>query len=199
MKKERFIIAAFMIFWALLFVLEPVSSGPLEPVEETLVAEVIEPVEVLIVEPEPPEEPVEVIPEVLYYDVPLTEDLQDHIFEVCEKYSVDAGLVMAMIRKESTFNPDIVGDSGRSFGLMQIQPRWHQERMDKLGVTDLLDPYQNIVVGVDYIAELIGRGKGIEWALMAYNGGPSNANKGIEQVVRYADTVLAYQDELVWV
>ena len=130
----------------------------------------------------------------LYYDVPLNDDLQDYIFEVCEDYGVNHLVVLAMIKKESAFNSASVGDNGNSFGLMQIQPRWHQQRMNELGVTDLLDPYQNILVGVDYLADMMAYEKGLEWALMAYNGGPTYANQKLAsgEVNKYAKSVLEY-------
>lgn len=133
-----------------------------------------------------------------YFDVPLSEDLQDHIFMVCESYGIDPAIVIAMIQRESNFVIDIVGDNGNSFGLMQIQPRWHRDRMEKLGCTDLLNPYQNVNVGVDYLAELFEKGKSVEWVLMAYNGGPSYANKKAAngEVSTYARDVISESERL---
>lgn len=116
---------------------------------------------------------------VMIFDVPLDAELQLFIAQACERHHIDPAIIMAMIERESSYQANVMGDGGNSFGLMQIQPRWHQGRMDKLGVTDLLDPYQNVTVGIDYLAELLERGKGLEWALMAYNAGPSGANSGI--------------------
>ena len=113
---------------------------------------------------------------VVYFNVPLSEDVQDHIFENCNFYNVEPTLVIAIIEKESRYNEQAIGDRGRSYGLMQIQPRWHYSRMVDLGCKDLLDPYQNISVGVSYLSELLSRGNSVEWVLMAYNGGPSYAN-----------------------
>ena len=125
-------------------------------------------------EPEVVEEPVAV--SARYFDVPLDRDLQDHIFAECEKYGIrHPQYIFAMIQRESGYQVDAIGDNGKAFGLMQVQPRWHQDRMERLGVTDLLDPYQNVTVGIDFMAELMGYGEGVEWALMAYNSGPSNA------------------------
>lgn len=138
--------------------------------------------------PEPAYEPVEPIAEhvnaievepektVEYFDVPLSEDLQDHIFELCESSGIEPTIIIAMIKTESNYDVDVIGDNGNSLGLMQIQPRWHRARMDELGCEDLLDPYQNVTVGIDLLAELIGYGQGLEWALMAYNGGHIYAN-----------------------
>lgn len=138
--------------------------------------EVVEEIEV--VEPAEPETPA-----VTYYDVPLDYAVQDHIFAICEEYSVDPALIVAMIERESTFRIDAVGDSGRSLGLMQIQPRWNAERMNRLGCLDLLDPYQNVTVGVDIVAGYLDDGYSLEWTLMAYNGGPSYANNWYSQGV----------------
>lgn len=137
-------------------------------------------------------------PKVTYFDVPLDESLQDYIFEVCASYDVDPALVVAIIKKESNFNDDAKGDSGRSLGLMQIQPRWHQARMDRLGCPDLLNPYNNVTVGTDILAELFRTGKSLEWVLMAYNGGTSYANKKVaaHQISDYASTVIRYMNGL---
>ena len=153
------------------------------PVEEIDIIVEEEPV----IEAEPEEEEI-----VRYFDVPLDEDLQDHIFALCEERGFDPAIVVAMIERESDFNPSNMGDGGNSYGLMQIQPRWHQSRMDKLGCGNLLDPYQNITVGLDYLVELSETGKGIEWVLMAYNGGPSYANRkaGNGEISGYASWVL---------
>ena len=113
----------------------------------------------------------------LYYDIPLDEDLQDYILEVCHDYGVNHLIVLGMIEKESAFGPNVISDNEEAFGLMQIQPKWHQERMGRLGVTDILDPYQNVLVGVDYFAEMLSYDRGIAWALMAYNGGATYANE----------------------
>lgn len=142
-----------------------------------------------------PSEPVETVE---YFDVPLDTELQDFIFAECAVRGVDPEIVISMIERESKFNASAVGDGGNSLGLMQIQPRWHKARMDRLSCDDLLDPYQNVTVGIDYIAELMEKEKSIEWVLMAYNGGPNYANKLVAKgkVSDYAKTVLCYSDRL---
>ena len=135
-------------------------------------------------------------PKVTYFNVPLDKRLQDYIFELCADYDVDPALVMAVIKKESKFEEEIVGDNGNSFGLMQIQPRWHQARMERLDCPNLLDPYHNVTVGIDILAELFDTGKSLEWVLMAYNGGASYANKKVAagELSDYARTVIGYMN-----
>lgn len=129
--------------------------------------------------------------------VPLAEDLQLHIADLCEEYHIQPELVLAVIEQESQYKPEAIGDSGNSLGLMQIQPRWHGERMQKLGCDDLLDPYQNVTVGVDILAEKLAKGS-TEWALMAYNGGNqyADAMQGRGVVSEYAEAVIMLAEEL---
>ena len=78
------------------------------------------------------------------YDVPLASELQLFIATTCEDYHIDNALVIAMISVESKYNANAIGDGGDSIGLMQIQSKWHAERMARLGVTDLTNPYENL-------------------------------------------------------
>jgi soluble lytic murein transglycosylase-like protein len=97
------------------------------------------------------------------------------------------------------FDAGAIGDRGRAQGLMQVQERWHFDRMSELGVTDLLDPYQNVTVGIHFLEELIWLGDGsIEWALMAYNGGHGLANQKAESVVEYAEIVMSWAEEMTY-
>lgn len=128
-----------------------------------------------------------------YYDIPLTENLQEHIFLTCEDYGVEPEIIFSIIETESNYEASTVGDNGESFGLMQIQPRWNKERMERLKCDDLLDPYQNVRVGIDLISEYNEYGKPLEFVLMAYNGGVSYAfekdRDGI--ITNYASTVMS--------
>lgn len=126
-------------------------------------------------EPAAPEVPKE--PERTYYDVPLTEDLQDVIIDTAGGRGVDPALVLAVIEKESGYNPDASGDNGRSQGLMQIWRSFHEKRMEKLGAANLYDPRDNVIVGIDILAEKLDKYEDIEKALIAYNAGDAGAKK----------------------
>ena len=134
------------------------------------------------------------------YDVPLSSELQLYISDLCDRYGVDMPLVLAVIGQESNYNAGALGDDGNSIGLMQIQPQHHQGRMDKLGVTDLTDPYQNVTVGINLLAELIGENKGTEWAVTAYNAGAGTAdhNRAIGTRSEYAESVMMLMEEIEW-
>lgn len=163
-----------------------------EPVQTTVI-QTVEPtpeVEAPIVEPEAEPE----TETVMLWDVPLEEDLQLFIIQSCEEHHTDPSIVIAMIERESSYRASVIGDNGEAFGLMQVWPKWHQDRMDKLGVTNLLDPLQNVTVGMDYLFELLDEGKGLEWALAAYNQGPDEADLGLG--FGYAAEVLTIKENL---
>lgn len=147
--------------------------------------EVIKAVPVAIVADATPEEPL--------FDVPLDEDVQRHIMRKCEESSIPAAVVIAMIERESCFTADAVGDNGNAFGLLHIWKKWHSDRMERLGVTDLLDPCQNVTVAVDLLSELLEQDKGLAWALMAFNMGSAKANEfyNAGKVSDYASSVIA--------
>ena len=117
---------------------------------------------------------------VVRYPVPLDDALQQYVLDQASSKGISAAVVFAVIAKESDFNPDLVGDGGKSFGLMQIMASEHTERCIRLNAYNLLNPYQNVSVGIDYLAELMDENRGLEWALMAYNGGPGYADRMTE-------------------
>lgn len=134
-------------------------------------------------------------------DCPLSKEVQQGIFDICERYNVAFELVMAVIQRESNFNAAAVGDHGDSVGLMQIQEKWHSELMEELGVTDLYDPLENVEVGVALLAQYFKEGKEVYYALMKYNGGGAYAKRMLKagKVSKYAleitETAFMYERE----
>lgn len=109
--------------------------------------------------------------------------IKEYIKSECSKRNLDYRIIYSIIEQESKWNEDAIGDNGNSLGLMQIQPRWHKNRMDNLGVSDLLDPYQNVSVGIDIVDELVSK-YGLYGGLAAYNtGSPSGYSQYSENVI----------------
>ena len=123
-------------------------------------------------------------------DIPLDAEIQLLLYKACEEIGIQYELALAIIWQETDFR-NITGDGGNSIGYMQVQPRWHRERMERLGVTDLSDPYSNFLVGLDYLSELIDRYGSTEKALVAYNQGEFKGT-----VTEYAKSVLKYKNIL---
>lgn len=141
--------------------------------------------------------------EVTYFDVPLSHSLQRYIYEVCADEEVPVSLVIAMIDKESRFNPETVSDTG-DYGLMQINKINHETLEEQYRATDMLDPYQNVFCGVKMIGSYIkAYDSDYNKALMAYNMGDYGAKKAWENGITstsYSESVLAlmqkYEQEI---
>lgn len=152
-------------------------------------AEASEPVSVSVQEvSSEPETVVET--EYILYDVPLDEATQKAAIDICSEYGLSYELILGVISVESSFKCEAIGDGGNSFGLMQIQPKWWSKTMEENGVTNLLDPLQNIRCGCAILQELKTK-YGTEYrALQTYNTGRPDTNNG------YADKVYRCMSEL---
>ena len=134
--------------------------------------------------------------------IPLTSEmnpeLQEYIFNSTEGTNVSPFIVIAICEHESHCNEKCIGDNGNSLGIMQIQPRWHEETLRKLNITDLLDDRQCISVGIEIIKNISENNEDINWILMCYNGGPEYANnKSKEGIVSdYAQSIIRRAQEL---
>lgn len=121
----------------------------------------------------------------VFYELPekyqetgyLPEKMQIYIRCICKQYDAPYALVLAMIEYESEYVFDAVGDDGNSIGYMQIYEKWHTDRMERLGVNDLKNPYQNVLVGVDLISYLLEKYGTVQDALAAYNYGERGARE----------------------
>lgn len=109
-------------------------------------------------------------------DIPLSYELQAMLYGACLEFEVPYELALAVIEQETNFQ-NVTGDDGASEGYMQVQQRFHKDRMDELGVTDLMDPESNFRVACHYLRDLFDRYGDTHKVLMAYNAGPSGAAK----------------------
>lgn len=89
---------------------------------------------------------------------------------------VDPELVRAIIYTESRYDPTKINSRTGCKGLTGISPKWHTKRAESLGVTDLLDPYGNILVCCDLLHDLY-QSYSKNYALDLYAGGYPYANK----------------------
>lgn len=129
----------------------------------------------------------------------LPEVVQVYTHSLCKEYGVDYEIILAIIEIESAYQWD--AESGIAYGYMQIVPEYHAERMERLHITDITDPYQNIRTGIDYLAELVKRYDGnYEKALTAYRWGPTGADQDYfskgQQGCEYSEKVLKIADRV---
>ena len=129
-------------------------------------------------------------------ELPVDKKYGAYCEEIGAKYNICPELLEAIIEQESSGNPNAVGVYG-DIGLMQVIPKWHRDRMQRLGVTDLYDPYSNILVGTDYLMELAEEYEDLATVLMIYNGS-SNAVSRCEagNYTEYAKSIMERSAEL---
>lgn len=123
---------------------------------------------------------------------PSRVQLLNMISKISKKYGVDEKLVQAVIRQESGFNPKAVSHCGAQ-GLMQLMPATARG----LGVTDPMNPVQNVEGGVKHLKGLLARYNGnLILSLAAYNAGGGNVDKygGVppfKETQNYVKSILA--------
>lgn len=130
---------------------------------------------------------------ILIRDVDIPLEVQLAAEKYGEEYNICPELLEAIAYYESTWKPEVDSKNGKYKGLMQISQRWHQARMDKLGVTDLHDADQNMHVAADYLADLYEKYEDTSIVLMAYNGDHSYKDGNIS---KYAKKIMKKSAEL---
>jgi len=118
------------------------------------------------------------------YRILYPDSYADIITEYADLFTVEPGLISAVIRQESMFNYEIVSPAG-AIGLMQIMPATGKNIAAQLSepfTTDsLYNPRTNIRFGAFYLRQLLDKFDGnIVLALASYNGGPHNAKRWYE-------------------
>lgn len=120
----------------------------------------------------------------LLYPIPYKQDIQIS----AQNYEVDPFLIAAIIRVETNFNPDKTSRKG-AVGLMQLMPETAEWIVEQAGyseetVRSLERPDVNIEVGAWYLNKLYNQFDGnIIAVLAAYNAGPGNARKWLQQQI----------------
>lgn len=130
-------------------------------------------------------------------DVPMDAELQEYVFYLSEAYDIDFTLAMAIIKQESDFQPEVISPTN-DYGLMQINEMNHEYLSGELGITDFLDPHQNVKAGMFVLRKLFEKYETPEKVLMAYNMGEHGATRLWEQgifEVNYSKNVMQIQAE----
>ena len=117
------------------------------------------------------------------------EQIDEMIVSMCEEKNICPELVQSIVFYESSYKPN--AKNNEHYGLMQINPKWHKSRMEKLGVEDLYNAEQNLKVGIDYLNELFLKYNDSVIVLNVYNSG-----KPIEKFTNYSRKILERSADL---
>lgn len=111
----------------------------------------------------------------VYFDVPLDDQLQEYMQDLCVQYDFPAyDVVVALIEHESSFRQGVISSTD-DYGLMQINRCNHEWLKEELGVRSITDPEDNVRCGIYMLQRLYHKYDNIEMALIAYNRGEGGA------------------------
>jgi len=106
----------------------------------------------------------------------------DGVREYSKQNGLDPLLVLAIIRRESVFDPKVVSIS-RAIGLMQLlsstgKRMYRQLHQEEFQEKVLFDPEINVEVGTRYLAKLLSlNNNNLFWTLVSYNAGYQRAKR----------------------
>lgn len=111
------------------------------------------------------------------------------------RYQLQPSLLLAIISRESTFNPRATSGYGAQ-GLMQVVPRFHMDKLQEVRATyaqaSLYHPETNIDVGARILAEYIDAESSLQRGLQKYSG---RAPRYIEKVMEEHDAFERVRNE----
>ena len=111
-----------------------------------------------------------------YNFIPLSNDVQCEIYALCENYQISYELTLAVIKTESEFQLDAIGDNGQAIGPCQIWPMWWQSVADEhsLNIYDPIDNIELMMIILNGHLEVCE--DDMQKALQMYNTGKPNGN-----------------------
>lgn len=106
---------------------------------------------------------------------------QDEIQKVANATTLAPEYLLAIARQESAFAPDARSPAG-AMGLMQLMPATANQTAKRMGIPyrkkDLLVPQHNILIGGNYLGQMLTRFNGNRiLATAAYNAGPHRVSR----------------------
>jgi soluble lytic murein transglycosylase-like protein len=107
-----------------------------------------------------------------------TVSIQSLVASIANAMGLNPQIALAQAQQESGFNPSAVNPGSGATGVMQLLP----STAAGLGVTNLLDPTQNVTAGLTYYQQLLNQfGGDQQKALAAYDWGPGNVSNAVQQ------------------
>lgn len=130
----------------------------------------------------------------------LAPDAARHLVRIAQRvameYDLDPVLLLAVVAVESRFHPYLRSHAD-AHGLVQVIPRWHPEKIQRLDATGarLYDPEINLMLGAEILNEYLGWHNGNQTkALQQFNGSLKDTTRRYSR--RVQRVYLAFNDQL---
>ena len=127
------------------------------------------------------------IPDEIYQDA----EIIGHQYDICPE------LLMALAERESRFTAD--AENGSCKGLMQVSVNYHKQRFTEAGwsSSDWTDPYINMYIAADYLADLFADYEDVGIVLGIYHGESNAVSRGQKgQLSSYVKQILERSEQL---
>lgn len=113
----------------------------------------------------------------------VVQEMVSEAYSVGHHSGIDPLLILAVVSVESRFNP-IAESSYGAKGLMQVVPRFHLDKLARLGGEDaVLHPHTNIQLGTLILKDYLRKTGNTESALQMYAGATDDENLSYSQKV----------------
>lgn len=142
--------------------------------------------------------------EKIYPDITLSAELQHYAQQLCKEHTFSYPIFIALMWKESTYNPSDISADGMDYGICQIRKSNFTWIRQNLGNIDFMNAKQNMEASMFMLDDIRNNYKitDIHQILMYYNYGPNIAKNKISSgvyssqysraIVNYASTNLGY-------
>lgn len=123
------------------------------------------------------------------------ERIVDAVYNNAYRQNIDPFVLLSVMHRESRFNPNAKSKAGAK-GLMQVMPRWHQDKIKK---RNILNIETNIEVGSVILSDCIARTNSVRAALSCYSGGAKKYESHLKKAfasLRQAEVLHRFANDL---
>ena len=128
----------------------------------------------------------------------IPQEIKENAEIIGQQFNICPELLEAIAYQESRYTAEVTNGTCR--GLMQINTNIHRNRFINAGwdATEWSDPYKNMYVAAEYLAELFDKYEDVALVLYLYNGDTKNLKRYRESgyLSRYVESILEKSAEL---
>jgi len=128
----------------------------------------------------------------------IPQEIKENAEIIGAEFNICPELLEAIAYQESRYTANVTNGTCR--GLMQVNTNVHKSRFINAGwdTSDWSDPYKNMYVAAEYLAELFDEYEDVALVLYLYNGDTTNAKRYKQNgyISKYVSSILKKSEEL---